>query len=334
MKINVALVLPLSVFCLVANARITYELSVNGAIAKVNFKVVDQDGVVVPDAKVWGAFTAPHLKDSILVDGMTNTNGEFVAQGNCDEFLRVDVTKEGYYHTEAKINFWLSKEDPIVVNGKWQPYGETRTVVLKKIRNPVEMVEAPYRVSKAISYGKWYGYDMVRADWMPPYGEGESMDVLVRLGLKAVNDTSDFRTTMELCFTNNPHAGVYKVSKDNWSEMKSIYRADTNAVYKSDISFVFERHPRMPIVDTRLSENSCLVFRIRTKVDACGKLISAHYGKIYGLWSFFGAMTSPELFFNPTPNDTNLEDAETARKSRLAYKQQIEFERRRKAQGK
>lgn len=40
------------------------------------------------------------------------------------------------------------------------------------------------------------------------------------------------------------------------------------------------------------------------------------------------------VYFNPTPNDTNLEDAETARKSRLGYKQSLEFERRRKAGGK
>ena len=306
-----------------------------GAEAKIVYRVVDDEGYPVSNARVQVWFRSDYPKLDIRDWVMsTDTNGEFVAKCQTNERVSIGVDKEGYYHTFDRVTFRSNANEYKIVNGKWQPYGETRTVVLKKIRNPVEMVEAPYRVSKAISYGKWYGYDMVRADWMPPNGEGESMDVLVRLGLKAVNDTSDFRTTMELCFTNNPHAGVYKISKDNWSEMKSIYRADTNAVYKSDISFVFERHPRMPIVDTRLSENSCLVFRIRTKVDACGKLISAHYGKIYGLWPFFGAMTSPELFFNPTPNDTNLEDAETARKSRLAYKQQIEFERRRKAQGK
>ena len=328
---------PVVFIALIVLSVVAFPLQVYAkiALAQVRIQVVDQDGIVVPDAKIWGGFTCGGgMNDYVLVDGFTDTNGLYVAEGRCNELLRFEVRKEGYYRTSVKIEFWRTKSDPKVKDGKWQPYGEMRTVVLKRIKNPIKMVEVPYRINKAIALGKWYGYDLICSDWIPPYGKGEHLDVLVRLGLAAVNDTSDFRTTMELCFTNNPYSGVYKVCQDNWSEMKSTYYADTNVIYKSEISFVFERHPHMPVIDTRLSENSCLIFRIRTKIDACGKLISAHYGKIYGLWSFFGAMTSPQLFFNPTPNDTNLEDAETARKSRLAYKQQIEFERRRKAQGK
>ena len=305
------------------------------AFAQVRIQVVDQDGCVVPDAKIWGGFTCGGgMNDYVLVDGFTDTNGLYVAEGWCNEILRFEVRKEGYYRTSVKIEFWRTKSDPKVKDGKWQPYGEMRTVVLKRIKNPIKMVEVPYRINKAIALGKWYGYDLICSDWIPPYGKGEHLDVLVRLGLAAVNDTSDFRTTMELCFTNNPYSGVYKVCQDNWSEMKSVYNADTNAVYQNEIAFEFERHPRKPIIDTRLSEDSYLVFRIRTKVGASGELVSAHYGKICGPWAFFGAMTAPDLFFNPTPNDTNLEDAETARKSRLGYKQSLEFGRRRKAGGK
>ena len=41
-------------------------------------------------------------------------------------------------------------------------------------------------------------------------------------------------------------------------------------------------------------------------------------------------MSIRRIVFNPTPNDTNLEDAETARLSRLGYKQSLEFEKARK----
>ena len=64
MKTKVALALLLTVICLAANARITYELSVKGAVAKVILRGVDQDGVAVRDAKIWGAFSANRLKDS------------------------------------------------------------------------------------------------------------------------------------------------------------------------------------------------------------------------------------------------------------------------------
>ena len=320
--------------CLVADARITYELSAKGADAKVILRVVDQDGVAVPNAKIWGAFSANHLKDSILVDGMTNTNGEFIAQGNCNEILRVDVTKEGYYHTEEKVNFWQSKSDPLIVDGKWQPYGEMRTVVLKKIKRPINIGEF-IRYSVSIpAYDKWIGFDLQRRMWIPPYGEGCCPDVLLKFGRSLVERQSDFKMTMEVSFTNNPYAGCYQLDYDNFSDRKNVYHADEEAVYISEIKYVQERHPGSPRNDNRIDKDSYLVFRTRTRVDEDGKLVSAHYGMIGGRWSFYDTMLSGGYLFNPTPNDTNLEDAETARKSRLAYKQQIEFERRRKAQRK
>lgn len=331
MKTKVALALLLTVICLAANARITYELSVKGAVAKVILRVVDQDGVAVRDAKIWGAFSASRLKDSVPVEGLTNTNGEFVAQGDCDELLRVDVTKEGYYHTEEKINFMQSKSEPIVVDGKWQPYGEARTVVLKRIKNPTNIGEFG-RCSISIPvYDKWIGFDFQKRMWTPPYGDGCCQDVLLKFGRELVERQTDFRMTMEVAFTNNPCAGCYRLNYDNFSDRKNVYCADAEAVYISEMKYVQERHPGFTRVDNRIDKNSYLVFRTRTRVDEDGRLVSAHYGIIGGCWSFYGTMLSGGYLFNPTPNDTNLEDAETARLSRLGYKQSLEFERQRKA---
>ena len=321
MKIKVALVLSATIICLVANARITYELSIKGADAKVVLKVVDQDGVAVPDAKIWGAFSANHLKDSVLVDGVTNTNGIYVARGRCNEFLRVDVTKEGYYNTEEKINFWQSKSDPIVVDGKWQPYGETRTVVLKRIKNPINIGEFG-RCSISIPvYDKWIGFDFQKRMWTPPYGDGCCQDVLLKFGRALVDSETDFMMTMEVSFTNNPCAGCYLLKYDNFSDRRNVYCADEEALYISEMKYVHERHPGCQRIDNRIDKNSYLVFRTRTRADDDGNLVSAHYGIIGGGWSFYGAMLSSGYLFNPTPNDTNLEDDETARKSRLLYKQ-------------
>ena len=135
MKTKVLLIISLW-FPLVNYARITYEQSINGAMAKVVFRIVDQDGEAVAGAKIWGGFSANRIRDSVLVDGTTNADGEFEVQGKCNEFLRVDVTKDGYYHTEVRINFLLYKSEPVIVDGKWQPYGEVREVVLKQIKRP------------------------------------------------------------------------------------------------------------------------------------------------------------------------------------------------------
>lgn len=301
-------------FCLAAHARITYELSVKGAQAKIVLKVVDQDGVAVPGAKIWGAFSANHLKDSILVDGATDTNGEFVAQGKCNEFLRVDVTKDGYYHTEEKVNFWRSKSDPIVVDGKWQPYGETRTTVLKRILQPHEMLgpELPPQ-RKVKMYDKWLGFDLARGDFLPPVGCGQDADMLVRFHL-AGEMPYDWSIKMDVSFTNHPCAGACILKKDDWSDMKSVYFADTNALYLTDFSFQYAREngSRHPTVE-KLGKNEYLIFRTRTKVDKDGNLTSARYGKLYGPWDFedAGGSQIQKVFLNKVDNDANLEDTWT-----------------------
>ena len=318
---------------ILAQARDIAQLEAlsKGANAQVRLNVIDQDGLPVPEAKVFGGFAAGSgFNDYVLVDGCTDSNGVYVAEGRCTDFLRCDVRKEGYYSTEERVYFSQTKAKPSVVDGKWQPYGEVRKVVLKRIKNPLDMTKAECKIHTPPSFGEWYGFDLERRQWVAPHGQGKTADVLIRQSLDAVNSTSDFFAKMEICFTNNPFAGVYKMRKDQFSEMKSVYEADTNAVYETYMTFLRERRPGKAAIDTGLEEDSYLVFRIRAKVDENGRLVSAHYGKIYGPWLFFLSMSASAVFFNPTPNDTNLEDAETARLSRLAYEQKLEFERKRK----
>lgn len=331
MKKVMTLLVTALALALAANARITYELSAKGALAKVKFRIVDQDGVPVPNAKIWGAFSANRSKDAILIDGETNTNGEFTAQGKCNEFLRVDVTKAGCYHTEEKINFWRSKAEPIVKDGKWQPYGETRTVVLKRIKKPIRLRDPDVGIRhKYPESGKWIGFDLELCDWVSPLGNGKCADMMIRFTL--MPQTGGYFRSLDVAFTNNPYAGVYLLQKDAYSEMDSVYEANTNVEYVSTLRYEFERTTKGSHVISELGNDQYLVFRTRTKTDRDGRLISAHYGRIMGCWDYVetGNMIL-RSYFNPTPNDTNLEDAETARLSRLGYKQQLEFERRRKA---
>lgn len=122
---------------------------------------------------------------------------------------------------------------------------------------------------------------------------------------------------MEVCFTNNPFGGIVFAKKDVESEMKSTYMANTNDVYAQQASFIYERHLKQK-VDTRMDKDTYCIFRTRTTLDEKGNLKTAHYGKIYGPWLFFGDMAA-DVFFNPTENDPNLEDAETARLARVSF---------------
>lgn len=304
-----------------------------GAKAKVVFRVVDDEGMPVSGATVHVWFSSdgrPQDDADWVVE--TDKNGVFVASHRTNEQLSWLVSKDGYYRTHGKILFRGRKiEGPRVVDGKWQPYGETRTVVLKRIKKPIRLRDPDVGIRhKYPESGKWIGFDLELCDWVSPLGNGKCADMMIRFTL--MPQTGGYFRSLDVAFTNNPYAGVYLLQKDAYSEMDSVYEANTNVEYVSTLRYEFERTTKGSHVISELGTDQYLVFRTRTKTDRDGRLISAHYGRIMGCWDYVetGNMIL-RSYFNPTPNDTNLEDAETARLSRLGYKQQLEFERRRKA---
>ena len=88
-------VLALTLSC-AANAGVSQNDRGNAALAEVRIRIVDQDGIAVPNARIWGGFTTgASINDYALVNGFTDTNGVYVAQNKCNEFLRFDVRKFG-----------------------------------------------------------------------------------------------------------------------------------------------------------------------------------------------------------------------------------------------
>lgn len=303
------------------------------ALAQIRFKVVDQDGVVVPDAKVWGGFTCGGgMNDYVLVDGLTNSNGEFVAQGNCNEFLRVDVTKDGYYRSEEKVFFWRTKSDPKVKDGKWQPYGETRTVVLKKIKKPGALRVPSFlvRVESTIpAYGEWIPFDLEKFDWTAPYGVGVHDDVLLLFRRRDTGRWNDFTYEMDVSFTNHPYAGVVKMEKDCSSDFVTAYNADPSANYISSFNYILERTGRGGSRMSVLEKDSYLIFRTRTSVDEKGRLKAAHYGTILGEWAPGKTyMSFADGCFNPILNDTNIEDGHQLREKLREAKWKLDMPER------
>lgn len=296
----------------------------NGAQAKECLRVVDQDGEPVSGAKIDGGLqTGDGYNDYTPIKGATDTNGEFVVQGKCTNRIRCGITKEGYYASEFVLPNYAYRHT--LKDGKWHPYGSQHTVVLKKINAPVNLTHPNPQRRQNPDVSTWHGYDLEQCEWLPPYGNGEHADMLVRINVEA-SAPHDFKAFMEISFTNNPFGGAYKLTKDPCSEMKSVYMADTNAEYKTSFEYLHEEHPiihREPIMyvqgmdktDTRLDKDSYLVFRTRTQVDEKGNLVSAHYGKIYGPWEIFRVMHAYGVYFNTEANNNNLEDLETAEHS-------------------
>ena len=300
---------------LFTRAYVPAKVYSQGALARIVIKVLDHDGGVVPGVKIQGGFTCgSSLKDYVLVDCVTDTNGACVVEGRCNEFLRFTAQKDGYYQGEEKIYFGRSNADPIVSDGKWQPYGETRTVVLKKINQLGKLVipdvgRPEVRSRKIPKFDCWIPFDLEKFDWNAPLGSGVHPDVLLRFRNRTTEFYYDFTYCMDVCFTNNPFAGVYEMKKDLTSDLKTSYKADPGAEYRSSFTYTSERTRDRKRKDDYLNDDAYLVFRTRTTVDAHGRLKSAHYGTLHGVWmSARDHMVLKDGCFNATANDLDIED--------------------------
>lgn len=281
-----------------------------GAWAKTCFSIVDQDNLPVEEARIYGGFTLGARDKCGLVDGVTDTNGGFIAEGKCNDWLHYSVTKDGYYMAEGDVKYLDTKFVPAVVDGKWQPYGDVRKISLKQIKNPfLVTVFGESRSRRQIpKFGEWIGFDLEDGDWVSPYGRGKHKDVLLRFMADVRKRRVDYTYVMDVSFTNNPYAGAYVMRKDNGSDLKTEYCADTNATYKTEFSFRTKCLPGKRFEDGCLDGGSYLIFRTRTRVDERGLLVGAHYGKINGVWrSTNSEMLISDGCFNPQENDTNIE---------------------------
>lgn len=281
-----------------------------GAKAKVMLKIVDELGEPVSGADVNVGFYLAWKEDN-GVAGTTDTNGVFVAQGLSQGEVDIRVLKKGYYRSH--IVYQLKTHDGIamVQNGRWQPFGEERIMILKRIVNPIPMFAVSEKLFFLPKLNQSYGFDAVKMDLVQTFGMGTHSDICVEYkgnGLSGMN----YRDGELILSWVDPKCGFYVMNTDQ-STFKSPYHADTNKTLMTSISV--RNH-----TDTRLGgiindmEEKCIVYRIRPRFNLTGDLIGVKYGKIYGpiMFSYETSEKGAGCFrftsyTNPTENDTNLE---------------------------
>ena len=292
------------------------EAQRKGAKAKLIYKIVDDEGTPITNTTVYGQWQNDYPRKTWKETFVTDANGEFIAKDKVGGRFGFYVKEDGYYLSSTGVDFhWREGVSPLVKDGKWQPYGEYRTLVVKRKKNPVAMASLHYTPIAVPATNVWVGIDLESFQWTRPYGNGEHDDMLLRFNYKKHDRYAVQWATMEVSFTNNQYAGFYVLPQDAYSEMKSPYHATTNAVFLQTHTFRQEFFNKY--VDA-IGNGDCMIFRTRSRVDNKGNLISAHYGKIYGLWEFSDVIRIRDVFFNPNPNDTNLEDMKTFKESESA----------------
>ena len=287
-----------------------------GPKAKITFHVVDDDNHPVTNAYMRIGFI---ISDSpggyIPFKGYTDTNGMFLAKGKLRNEITYYITKEGYYTTSGAYHFRKSNCYDRIKHGKWQPWNPTIEVILREKKNPIPMY-AKYVRANVPGTNEWYGYDFMAGDWVKPYGKGKVSDMQVMIKGKYDWGGYTFSYLHEILllkFNTNKFDGVIKTKKQSYSDFFSPYEAYVSG-YGKILQWEYERTLEKVFKDERSKENDCLIFRCRSKVDDNGELKEANYGKIYGKIGFgIGVRAKPSInftyYFNPTPNDRNLEYA-------------------------
>lgn len=290
----------------------------NGAMAEIHLRVVDDMGAFVTNASIRAVM---HLSASeYSMFGTTDTNGVYVAKGKTDgNYIEFFVGKDGYYGSKAKVVYASMTEPHKVKDGKWQPYGEELTLVLKPIKNPIKLKSVPVKEFLfTSSVCEWVGYDIEKNDFIKPNGSGEIADFEVYLDwdkIYSINDSKQIGFKIRFI---EEGAGFYVQPLDQMSKLPTPYFAETNRVFVKEAQFYGRYNGKR--LKQRFDESQCWIIRSRCKFDDNGKLKVAHYSVV----RFLGVSASPELkvgfcflgAFNPMPNDTNLEDIEAVEKSR------------------
>jgi len=265
-------VLPVFIILLAGCSR-----SSNYPEAKVTVKVVDELSNPLDKVDVVIGFQEPKGREQGIKDvaekGTTGVDGVFSASRKAGNHIGFSAEKQGYYKSYGEYHFANS------VHGRWQPWNPEFKLVLRKNENPVPMYARYTHKLILPAATKAIGFDLMKYDWVSPYGKGEHADFIFKLTGSAIRE-DEYNYKLEITFANK-FDGIQLVKEDrSKGSMLKLPRLAPETGYAGILSRSKSRVPgEPPREDTEEANN--YIFRIRSEVKN-GKLIRAMYGKIQG----------------------------------------------------
>lgn len=300
-----------------ARQEIEKEVKARTAKAKLTLRVVDAQGGIVTNANAMINVTYFEKEDN-AVTGKTDRFGVFSAERmGTDGSCVYSVSKEGFYDTRGRYFFKDGILEQSLLDKRWMPWNPTVDVVIKEKRQPIPMTVI---LDKTVRFpqGTNIWYDCEAGDLLPPFGKGKHPDFgftyssKINPNAKTLADWGFF--TNQLVVVTDKDGGFIECKKDRFSTFFSAYNAP-EAGYKNSLVYEVERGGGKMTKNKRLNaQTDYLIFKTRIVRDKDGNIVSANYGKIY-VFNFGEGAEPPgtqgrvglQSYFNPTPNDTNLE---------------------------
>ena len=284
--------------------------STQGANGKVTFHVVDLDGNSVADAKIGASFFGDRS-----VKGFTDADGLFTVSGRTlnGADLLYGVTKPGFYMTRE--TYGLTKSGyRCLENGRWIPWNPTLRVTLKDIRNPIHMYVKRAKIIFP-ARGEFFHYDFLAGDLVEPHGKGKIPDIAIMYKMdrpRRPDSAMDYSRELVIRAVNEGDGFILK-RKDKWSALMGEHTAPETG-YSPEINLYADITPTETLRLKESYADEYYIFRSRTR--GTGNAQESHYGRIWGEISYgsnhkeeaiIGGKASFFYYFNPTPNDRNLE---------------------------
>lgn len=261
---------------------------IDTAASKVTIKIIDEDGKPVESASIgvgyivlsWGI-----SNKTFDVKGYSDINGHFTASANASARIGFTVQKKGYYRSFGQFEYKKIKD------GKWEPWNPELIVVMRKIVKPVPMYARDTKKSDLLIpvSGQEVGFDLIKYDWVAPYGKGNQADLKFKLDGSYISK-NDFDMILTITFSGQ-YDGIQIVQEDisQGSEFKLPRFAPVDGYKQKIVKYIkwSEKYVDRVIpserraIEDNFADNNNYFIRIRSRV-AESKLLRAMYGKIQG----------------------------------------------------
>ncbi len=273
-----------------------------GGIATFNLTVKDERGEPVPEARGEAWFW--YRNDCTRDEAYTDADGKMSLSNSAKTDGGVRITKEGHYTTEIYQPSFSAPSQPFSFweRRRWVPVA--RDVVLKTKVNPIPMYSKQYQ-GKIPHLNQPVGFDLKVVDWVHPDGKGEVADVYITVETEVVpfGKIMQKRARTVTWEWPNRYDGVQVCDADCWSALISTYQVNLQQPFMQKLVLT-RGQDRYAWLD----HGKYLTFRTRSQTSPTGELACCHYGKIYPSFDIaYDEVALRLVFFNPTPNDTNLE---------------------------
>lgn len=274
---NVLKIAMLACMCLIFLHEDAYAVF---GMVKATINVVDEEGQPIEgaDSGISFQFDKAWATGVKVSKGYTDKEGKFSATNSGNGYIGYGARKEGYYESSYRYQF----EESNVIG--WKPWNPELKVVLRKIENPMPMYARKAELKFPVA-NKYIGFDLVKCDWIAPYGSGAEADFIFKIDV-IHNGGNDFEYNLEIKFPNK-FDGMIEYEED--MRQGSVFKLPRTAPlegYKNKHRAILRGVKRGAKISWEESRH--YVFRIRSEEEG-GKLKRAMYGKIISDITITGA---------------------------------------------